>query len=616
MPVNGRGGRTLKIVGMPGVGGMGRPRTTTLMHAADATSARLRRRNRASRAIARAVPDQASSRAPDAYSRLFPGSPPMTVSSLRRCSAIALIFAAHATQAATPLRVELPAGVEAASGRLLVSVQPAEVALQSARDGKVEAIRISPFSGAAGTVIGMDVARLAPGETIAVEGQVKAYPEPLSALPAGDYYVQAVLDTSRDNNYGGRGDDIASTPARVTLGQGGSLPVLLLDQRSPESADPWDLPQDVPAEIRAQVLAAKPHVRSLDLVSTKLSAFWGRPIHMRGWVVLPPGYETGTKRYPVAYSTHGFGGNLRNSLGSAAAISASMEKGEAPPMLWVFLDESSATGTHEFADSVNNGPWGAALTTELIPAVDRDYRTDSTPAARFLTGHSSGGWAALWLQVRYPAMFGGSWPTAPDSSDFRDFTGADLYAPQANVYRRADGSPIPLVRKDGKVLATFEQFARLEEVIGPYGGQMASFEWVFSPRGADGRPLPMFDRRTGAVDAKVAAYWREHYDISHRIVSRWETLKPDLDGKVHLIVGTADTFYLDGAARKLEQAMRSVGAKTDFRYLPGRTHGDLYAIGDDRRGLSRTIAWEMYRVARPDARVPAGVPQPEVEQMR
>ena len=76
----------------------------------------------------------------------------MTVSSLRRCSAIALIFAAHATQAATPLRVELPTGVEAASGRLLVSVQPAEVALQSARDGKVEAIRISPFSGAAGTV--------------------------------------------------------------------------------------------------------------------------------------------------------------------------------------------------------------------------------------------------------------------------------------------------------------------------------------------------------------------------------------------------------------------------------------------------------------------------------
>ena len=537
----------------------------------------------------------------------------MTGPSLRRLSAIALILVSCAAQAETPLRVELPAGSEASSGRLLVSVLPADAAEKAAKDGKVDAIRISPFGGAAGTLIGMEVTRLAPGETVAVDGRAQAYPSPLSALPAGDYYVQAVLDTARDNNYGGHGDDVASTPVKVKLGQGGDLPLLVLDQRSPVSADPWDLPEQMPAQMRAQVLAAKPHVRSLDLVSAKLSAFWGRPIHMRGWVVLPPGYDTGTQRYPVAFWTHGFGGNLRYSLGSAAAISASMQEGTAPPMIWVFLDESSPTGTHEFADSVNNGPWGAALTTELIPAVDRDYRTDGTPSARFLTGHSSGGWAALWLQVRYPAMFGGSWPTAPDSSDFRDFTGADLYAPQANVYRRADGSSIPLVRNDGQVLATFEQFARMEEVIGPYGGQMASFDWVFSPRGPDGRPMQMFDRRTGAVDPEVAAYWREHYDISHRIVTRWDALKPDLDGKVHLIVGTADTFYLDGAARKLEEAMNSVGAKTDFRYLPGRTHGDLYVIGDDPRALTRTIAWEMYRVARPDAQVPDDVPQPELE---
>ncbi|MDN5780470.1 MAG: esterase family protein [Luteimonas sp.] len=538
--------------------------------------------------------------------------------SLRCLSAVALILVFHATpsvaaSADVPLRVELPAGSEAASGRLLVSVLPADAAEKTAKDGKVDAVRISPFSGAAGTIIGMDAARMAPGEPVAIDGQAQAYPTALSALPAGDYYVQAVLDTARDNNYGGHGDDIASTPVKVTLGQGGNLPLLTLDQRSPVSADPWDLSEEMPAEMRAQMLAAKPHVRSLDLVSSKLSAFWGRPIHMRGWVVLPPGYDTGTQRYPVAYWTHGFGGNLRYSLGSAAAISASMEQGATPPMIWVFLDESSATGTHEFADSVNNGPWGAALTTELIPAVDRDYRTDGTPSARFVTGHSSGGWAALWLQVRYPEVFGGSWPTAPDSSDFRDFTGADLYAPQANVYRHADGSPIPLVRQDGRVIATFEQFARMEEVIGPVGGQMASFDWVFSPRGADGRPMQMFDRRTGAVDPQVVAYWRDHYDIAHRIVTRWDALKPDLDGKVHLIVGTADTFYLDGAARKLEEAMKSVGAKTDFRFLPGRTHGDLYAIGDDRRGLTRTIAWEMYRVARPDAKVPDDVPQPELE---
>ena len=542
----------------------------------------------------------------------------MSKPSLRSLLVAALLCAlpavqASAEQVATPLRVELPAGSAGASGRLLVNLQPASVAEKNARDGVVRSVAMSPFGGVTGTLIGMDVAWLAPGQALVVDDDAQSYPAALSALPAGDYYIQAVLDTARDNNYGGSSDDIASTPVRITLGGGRGLPLLMLDQRSPEPGDVWDLPAEMPEAVRAQYLAAKPHVIALDQVSAKLSAFWGRPIHLRGWVVLPPGYETSTARYPVAYWTHGFGGELRNAFHTAVSYWNGMAKGGLPPMIWVMLDESSATGTHEFADSVNNGPWGAALTEELIPRIDRDYRTDGTPASRFLTGHSSGGWATLWLQVRYPKLFGGSWPTSPDSGDFHDFTGADLYAPNANVYRHADGSAIPLVRMGGKVVASFEQFARIEEVTGPYGGQMASFEWVFSPRGADGRPMPMFDRRTGAVDPAVAAYWRDHYDISHIITRDWNTLKPDLDGKIHLIIGTADTFYLDGGARRLEAAMRAVGAKTGFRFLPGRSHFDLGTVGEDRHALTRVIAWEMYKLARPDAVMPASLPKLELE---
>lgn len=524
-----------------------------------------------------------------------------------------LLFSCMAVQAGTPLRVQLPANADHASGRLLVSLLPAKVAEADAHGNVVHRVAISPFRGAEGALFGMDVDDLAPGTPLVVDTETRVWPSGLSTLPAGEYYVQAVLDEARDNNYGGSGDDISSVPVKITLGGGGDLPVLSLDQRDPMPEDPWALPAQAPAALRAQFAAAKPHVRSLDVVSDKLTAFWGRPIHMRGWVVLPPGYEAGTARYPVVYWTHGFGGNLRNVLSVAVSQWEGMRSGALPPMVWVMLDESSATGTHEFADSVNNGPWGAALTEELIPRVDRDYRTDGTPASRFLTGHSSGGWATLWLQVRYPKLFGGSWPTSPDSSDFHDFTGADLYAPNANVYRHADGSPIPLVRMGGKVVATFEQFAKMEAVIGPVGGQLASFEWVFSPRGSDGRPMPMFDRRTGAVDPAVVAYWRDHYDIAHIITRDWSTLKPDLDGKIHLIIGTADTFYLDGGARRLEAAMRTVGAKTGFRFLPGRSHFDLYQVGNDRHALTRTIAWEMYKIARPDAKLPANLPQPALE---
>jgi len=141
-------------------------------------------------------------------------------------------------------------------------------------------------------------------------------------------------------------------------------------------------------------------------------------------------------------------------------------------------------------------------------------------------------------------------------------------------------------------------------IVGAYGGQMASFEWTFSPRGADGRPLPMFDRTTGAVDSAVVDYWKEHYDVAERLRRHWPELRRDLDGRIHLTVGTADNFHLDGAARRLEATMKQLGAKTDFRYVEGRGHFDLYAIGDDPQGLYRKIAWEMYAVARPGVKRP------------
>jgi hypothetical protein len=235
---------------------------------------------------------------------------------------------------------------------------------------------------------------------------------------------------------------------------------------------------------------------------------------------------------------------------------------------------------------------------------------DAKTGGRFLNGHSSGGWATLWLQVRYPKVFGGSWPTSPDPSDFHDFTGVDLYAPNANMYFKPDGSLYPIARDHAKLLATLRDSTLMEEALGEYGGQMRSFDWVFSPRGPDGRPLPMYDRGTGAVDPAVVAYWREHYDIAERLKANWPALKPDLDGKVHLIIGTADTFYLDGAAHRLEAVMKDLGAKTDFRYLPEKTHFDLYAVGSDRMALMRQIAWEMYAVARPGSKPPAAVAAP------
>ena len=366
----------------------------------------------------------------------------------------------------------------------------------------------------------------------------------------------------------------------MAIGSGGSWR-LSLNPGTPVS-DPFALAANASPKTITLVQAQAANIDRLDVSSPSLSAFWGRDVRVQGLVVRPPGYDAkSATRYPTVYWTHGFGGSLSDLARSAARLSADMQSGSLPPMIVVVLYQGSAGGTHEFADSVNNGPWGTALTTEVIPSLEHSYRMDDRAGGRFVTGHSSGGWATLWLITRYPKVFGGAWATSPDSSDFRDFTGADLYAPNANVYHHADGTAIPLVRDHDKVLGTFETFAKEEAVLGAYGGQMSSFDWVFSPRGPDGRPLPMFNRQTGDVDPAVVSYWRDHYDISYRVARDWKTLKPDLDGKLHLIVGDADTFYLDGGAHRLQQTFATLGAKGEFTFLP-RPHA-FRSLQDRRR---------------------------------
>jgi S-formylglutathione hydrolase FrmB len=516
------------------------------------------------------------------------------------------LWAGGVMAAPTVLHVTLPASAHGPlSGRLLVFARP----LGSDKIADIHEVDI-PFSNPRATAIAArEVSSAAPGSTIDIDADVTAYPTAFSRLTPGPYAVQAVLDVQRNYAYGGREPgDLVSPVTQLDLPAGG---VVALGEVLPEPPDPWAPAASADGATRDAMAAARADAHAIDFVSPALSRFWGRPIHMRGWVVTPPGYaDHPSDHYPTVYFTHGFGGNVRYLAGTAVYVHRTMADGSAPPMIWVLLDESSPTGTHEFADSVNNGPWGQALTTELIPWLEKDWRMDARASGRFLNGHSSGGWATLWLQTRYPAIFGGTWSTSPDPSDFHDFTGVDLYAPGANMYRRVDGSAVPIVRDHGKVVAEMADFAQVEAVEGPYGGQMSSFDWVFSPRGPGGRPEPMFDRVTGDVDPSVVAYWRDNYDIAFRVARDWPQLRPDLDGKIHLIVGTADTFYLDGAAHRLKAVLDALGARSDFRFLPDRTHFDLYQVGDDHRGLLKAIAWEMYAVARPGSKPPAAQPVP------
>jgi pimeloyl-ACP methyl ester carboxylesterase len=439
-------------------------------------------------------------------------------------------------------------------------------------------------------ITAVEVRNFAIGKQIEIDPDVLAFPAPFSTAPKGDYQFMALLDLDHSYSYGGAGGgDIRSE-------------VVTRPNLNPASSS-----QPIELTLTSSLMDGLTLNDSIKLVTFKspsLSKFWGRPIEMEAGVVLPPGYtKKRSARYPTVYVVHGYGGTHLGAWRKGPELLRQMTEGKIPEMIYVFLNARFTLGHHVFADSVNNGPWGHALTTELIPHLEKQFRMDGVTRGRLLTGHSSGGWSTLWLQVNYPDVFGGTWSTSPDPVDFHAFTGPDLTkTPPQNFYRGADGKPYNLVRYKGREIMTLEEYARQERVLGSYGGQMASFDAVFSPRGADGQPMPLFDRDTGRIDPFVQKAW-ERYDISRILRDNWTRLGPKLRGKLHIIVGTADTFHLEEAAYLLRDTLKSLGSDAVFEFIEGRDHFDLYD-----GGLAERIAREMYAVARPLTRKKAARP--------
>lgn len=313
-------------------------------------------------------------------------------------------------------------------------------------------------------------------------------------------------------------------------------------------------------------------VVQFSLRSELLSAFWGRDVSIEAGVVLPPD-RSDSEALPVCYSIHGFGGSHTGAWRSGPKLVEQIQKGY-PRLLYVFLNASCPLGHHEFADSVNNGPWGKALITEFVPALEAKFHAGGAPAARFLTGHSSGGWSSLWLMVNYPEVFGGTWSTAPDPVDFRDFTGVDIYH-FASAFRDPQGEPIQLVRRGGSWVMTIEQFVTDELKHRDHGGQFMSFDAVFSPRGEDGRPMHLFDPKTGVIDRFVADCWKK-YDIGMLVRDHWQQLGSKLQGKLNVYIGTQDTFRLDGAMRLFAADLQQLGSDAVIVFADGRDHSTLF----------------------------------------
>lgn len=389
------------------------------------------------------------------------------------------------------------------------------------------------------------------------EKGILAFPQPLSQMDFTGYRAQAV---------------VRFNPLERNVGSGpGNGFSQVVELSSPE--------QPVPMFVVDQLVPAKSfeetsYVKRLRVRSELLSKFHQRDVYLEAAVILPASYATDAeRRYPTIFIVPGFGGTPAQLAKTSYAAPKKESNTLGVEFIRVLLDPSCPLGHHVFADSANNGPYGQALIEELIPALDKEFRTVAEPTARFLTGHSSGGWSTLWLQVAYPDHFGGTWSTSPDPVDFRDFQQINLYRPNENMYVDPAGERRPLARRNGRVMLWYDDFAKMEWVEG-YGGQLHSFEAVFSPRDEEGQPMLIWDRETGKIITEVARAW-EPYDIRLMLERNWTALGPKLAGKLNIFMGDVDTFYLEGATKLLKASLAELGSDAVVEIHPNRDHSTL-----------------------------------------
>jgi hypothetical protein len=470
---------------------------------------------------------------------------------------------------------------------------------------------------------GIDVEGLEPGEVAVVDDSADAYPVArLSDIPAGDYWVQGLLnryetfhradgftlklppDQGEGQQWNRKPGNLYSEPLKVRLDPTASEPLrVVLDQEIPPIEKPTDTT----------------FIRHVTITSKLLSDFWGRPVELGAVLLLPAGFdEHPDAHYPLAIMHGHF----------PATFDGFRESPPDPDLAepdWPWLLEHCPNGHHPDCDahgyeavrqqaawdlyrawtsadfprvivmqiqhanpyyddsyavnSASLGPYGDAITHELIPYVEREFR-GLGPWARALYGGSTGGWEALAVQVFSPDEYNGSYASCPDPVDFRAYGVVDIYADGNAYFNEGPWArvPRPATRDDhGHIQATLEAANRFEAVLGSHGRsgqQWDIWQAVFGPTGADGYPLPIWDKSTGVIDPEVAAYWRDHADLRAIMARDWATLGPKLRGKLHVYCGDMDNFYLDGAVHHLETFLATADppADAEVRYGDGDGH--------------------------------------------
>ncbi len=505
------------------------------------------------------------------------------------------LTAAPAASPATPearIRVAVSYGAEKSAepldGRVLL--------LLSTDPSAEPRFQISDTSLKTQQVFGVDVLAWKAGEDAVFAGDVLGYPAVgLADIPPGTYQVQALLhryetfhradghvvklpmDRGEGQQWSKAPGNLYSTPRSITIDPARPETIRIeLDQVIPPIPDP----------------PTTKYIKHEKIQSERLTKFWGRPMYLSAHVLLPEGFDTHpAARYPVvinhdhfAYTIDGFreeppDSNLKPEYSDrfhlegynlvqqeyAHQFYKDWTGPDYPRYLLVEVEHANPYYDDSYAvNSQNLGPYGDAITYELLPYLEKKYRGLGAGWARFMYGGSTGGWEALGVQILYPDEYNGCFAACPDPIDFHAYTTVNLYEDENAFFW---SGPWKRVEKPahrdylGHLSATVEQANRLELVLGTKsrsGGQWDIWEAVYSPVGPDGYPKRIFDKRTGVIDKSVAAFWKENYDLTHILRRDWNKgLGQKLEGKIHIYVGDMDNYYLNNAVYLAEDFLKT-----------------------------------------------------------
>jgi hypothetical protein len=443
-------------------------------------------------------------------------------------------------------------------------------------------------------VFGVNVDGWLPGHPQIVDAGAWSYPiRSLKDVPAGGYFVQAMLnkyetfhrsdgktikmhmDQGEGQHWNISPGNLYSTPVKIKIGPGSAAIPVALTRVIP--------PIPPPADTK--------YIRHIRIQSEALTKFWGRPMFLSAVVLVPEGFDEHTEaRFPlIVFHDHfvsdfdGFrtkppdpdlkpdyserfhlAGYNRIQQEEAYKFYQQWVSPRFPRVLIVKIQHANPFYDDSYAvNSANVGPYGDAIEDELIPAIEKKFRGIGAGWARFMYGGSTGGWESLAVQIFYPDHYNGAFAACPDPIDFHQFTNISLYDDKnaffiLGAHKRV---PQPAMRDYlGHTLITTEDVNAYELALGDHGRSGEQFDiWqaVYGPVGDDGYPKPIFDKATGEIDHSVAEYWRQHYDLEAILERGWATLGPKLEGKIHIYVGSDDTYFLNNAVYLMEDFLKS-----------------------------------------------------------